>query len=45
VRPAKVDEIKYPMAGDKSHEVTVGVYSVKTGKTTFLKTGEPKEHI
>ena len=43
VRPAKADEIKYPMAGDKSHEVTVGVYNVKTGKTTFLKTGEPKE--
>ncbi len=44
VRPAKVSEIKYPMAGDKSHEVTVGVYNVSTGKTIFLKTEEPKEH-
>ncbi len=42
-RPAKNENIKYPMAGDKSHEVTVGVYNVSTGKTTFLKTGEPKE--
>jgi len=43
VRPAKTNFIKYPMAGDKSHEVTVGVYNVQTGKTVFLQTGEPKE--
>jgi len=42
-RPAQNVNIKYPMAGDKSHEVTVGVYNVATGKTVFLKTGEPKE--
>lgn len=42
-RPAKNVNIKYPMAGDKSHEVTVGIYNVSTGKTVFLKTGEPKE--
>ncbi|MDQ3046533.1 MAG: DPP IV N-terminal domain-containing protein, partial [Bacteroidota bacterium] len=42
-RPAKNASIKYPMAGDKSHEVTVGVYNVNNGKTVFLKTGEPKE--
>jgi dipeptidyl-peptidase-4 len=42
-RPAQNLNIKYPMAGDKSHEVTVGVYNVATGKTVFLKTGEPKE--
>lgn len=42
-RPAKNENIKYPMAGDKSHEVTVGIYNVSNGKTTFLKTGEPKE--
>ncbi len=34
---------KYPMAGMKSHEVTVGVYNLKTGKTVWLKTGLPKE--
>ncbi|MES2287692.1 MAG: S9 family peptidase [Bacteroidota bacterium] len=43
VRPAKNNAIKYPMAGDTSHQVTVGVYNVNTGKTVFLKTGEPKE--
>jgi dipeptidyl-peptidase 4 len=42
-RPAKNENIKYPMAGDKSHEVTVGIYNVSNGKTIFLKTGEPKE--
>jgi dipeptidyl-peptidase-4 len=42
-RPATNNAIKYPMAGDKSHEVTVGVYNVASGKTVFLKTGEPKE--
>lgn len=43
VRPAKVNTIKYPMAGDTSHQVTVGIYNVITGKTIFLRTGEPKE--
>ncbi|MCW3083297.1 MAG: family peptidase [Bacteroidetes bacterium] len=42
-RPATNHNIKYPMAGDKSHEVTVGIYNVNTGKTVFLNTGEPKE--
>lgn len=42
-RPAVNHNIKYPMAGDKSHEVTVGIYNVRNGKTIFLKTGEPKE--
>lgn len=42
-RPAKNNMIKYPMAGDTSHQVTVGVYNVRTGKTVFLKTGEPKD--
>ncbi len=42
-RPAKNNPIKYPMAGDTSHQVTVGIYNVNTGKTVFLKTGEPKD--
>lgn len=42
-RPATNNNIKYPMAGDKSHEVTVAVYNVASGKTVFIKTGEPKE--
>jgi len=43
-RIATVKNVKYPMAGMKSHEVTLGVYSIQTGETIFLKTGEPKEH-
>ncbi len=34
---------KYPMAGMKSHEVTVGVYHLSSGRTVWLKTGLPKE--
>lgn len=32
---------KYPMAGETSHQVTVGVYNVKSGKTIYLKAGDP----
>ncbi|MFA8343347.1 MAG: DPP IV N-terminal domain-containing protein [Rhodothermaceae bacterium] len=39
-RPMTVRNIKYPMAGDPSHHVTIGIYNVKTAKTVFLKTGE-----
>lgn len=42
-RVAKLKDIKYPMAGMKSHHVTVGVYNPATKQTTFLKTGTPKE--
>ncbi|NRF41770.1 DPP IV N-terminal domain-containing protein [Pedobacter foliorum] len=42
-RPAKNVNIKYPMAGDKSHEVTVGVYNAVTKAVVYLKTGEPVE--
>ncbi|GAB3193700.1 dipeptidyl-peptidase-4 [Pontibacter aydingkolensis] len=41
--PAKQNAIKYPMAGGKSHHVTVGVYNLDTKATTYLKTGEPAE--
>jgi dipeptidyl-peptidase 4 len=41
--PATVDMIKYPMAGDKSHHVTVGVYNAETQSTIYLQTGEPAE--
>ncbi len=37
-RPAKNENIKYPMAGDKSHEVTVGVFNADTKNTVWLKT-------
>ena len=42
-RVAAVENIKYPMAGMASHEVTLGVYDVKTGETIFLKTGLPAD--
>lgn len=42
-RPAVAQMIKYPMAGDKSHHVTVGVYNTATHATTWIKTGEPAE--
>ena len=42
-RVATAEPHKYPMAGMKSHHVTVGVYNLASGKTTWLKTGTPKE--
>lgn len=42
-RVAEVRNIRYPMAGMTSEEVTVGVYDLSTGETIFLKTGEPKD--
>jgi len=43
IRPAKNENIKYPMAGNKSHFVTLGVYNVATNKTIFVKTEGDKE--
>ena len=34
---------KYPMAGETSHQVTVGVYDLNTGKTVYLKAGDPTD--
>jgi dipeptidyl-peptidase-4 len=44
-RVATVKNIRYPMAGMKSHQVTIGVYNNSTGKSVFLNTGEPKEQF
>jgi dipeptidyl-peptidase-4 len=45
-RPAKNDNIKYPMAGNKSHHVTLGIYDVKTNKTIYVKTeGDPEQYL
>jgi dipeptidyl-peptidase 4 len=44
VTPAHANNIKYPMAGGKSHEVTLGIYQPATQKTIFLKTGGPADH-
>ena len=37
--PAKVDLIKYPMAGGTSHEVTLKVFNPATGATVTMQTG------
>lgn len=37
-REAEYEADKYPMAGDTSHRVTVGVYDVESDRTIFLKT-------
>ena len=34
---------KYPMAGEKSHKVTVGVYDTKTENTIYLDAGDPTD--
>ncbi|MBQ3353759.1 MAG: DPP IV N-terminal domain-containing protein [Bacteroidales bacterium] len=42
-RVATAKPIKYPMAGMTSHQVTMHVYDMKTGKDLTIKTGEPVE--
>lgn len=42
-RIATETPIKYPMAGETSHKVTVGIYNLKTGKTIYLKAGDPTD--
>jgi dipeptidyl-peptidase-4 len=42
-RIAKVEYIRYPMAGMTSHHVTVGVFNPVTKQVVFLKTGDPAE--
>lgn len=43
-RQAELEPVKYPMAGMTSHQVTLGIYDLETGKTIFLNTGEPDDH-
>jgi len=42
-REAELEPTKYPMAGEKSHKVTVGIYDLKTKTTTYLKAGDPTD--
>ncbi len=42
--PASLKSIKYPMTGQTSEQVTLGIYDLKTGKITYMKTGTPKDH-
>lgn len=43
-REAELKNIKYPMAGMTSHEVTLGIYNLASGEIVYLQTGEPKDH-
>lgn len=39
-RIATVQPDKYPMAGETSHTVSIGIYSVSTQRTVWLQTGD-----
>lgn len=41
--PAENKNMKYPMAGNKSHYVTLGIYEIATGKTWYIKNGGPRD--
>lgn len=43
-RPATDQYIYYPMAGARSHHVTVGIYDITSGTTIYLETGGDLEH-
>ncbi|MBB4808104.1 dipeptidyl-peptidase-4 [Chryseobacterium defluvii] len=46
VTPAENHNIKYPMAGKTSHEVTLGVFNIKNQSTAFLKIeGEKDQYL
>lgn len=42
-KPSSFKAIRYPMAGQASHHVTIGVFDLATRRTLFLNTGEPKD--
>ncbi|MCR4853335.1 MAG: S9 family peptidase [Prevotella sp.] len=42
-RSAEYQPDKYPMAGETSHKVTVGIYNMLTGKTIYLQAGDPTD--
>lgn len=43
VTPAVNTNIKYPMAGQTSHEVKLGIYNIKNATTTFVEVEGPKD--
>ena len=42
-RIAECEPDKYPMAGETSHKVTVGIYDVAANKTIYLQAGDPTD--
>ncbi|MBB6276175.1 S9 family peptidase [Porphyromonas circumdentaria] len=43
-KKAQIAPLRYPMAGDPSHHVTLGIYDLATRKITYMKTGGDPEH-
>ena len=43
-REAKLNNIKYPMAGMTSHQVKLGIYNLASKETIYMKTGLPADH-
>jgi len=45
-KPSTFNRIRYPMAGQTSHNVTVGVYDLASNRTVFLRTeGAPDDYL
>ena len=42
-REATYEPDKYPMAGETSHQVTVGIYDMNTHQTVYLNAGDPTD--
>ncbi len=42
-KPSTFNTIRYPMAGQASHHVTIGVYDTGSRRTVFLRTGGPSD--
>ncbi len=42
--PAKLKNIKYPMAGQASEQAKIGIFNLKTKKTTYLNIDTSDEH-
>lgn len=42
-RIATAEPIKYPMAGEKMHKVTIGIYNCADGSLVYLKAGDPTD--
>lgn len=42
-RIATLKGVKYPMAGMKSHEVTLHIFNIETKQTVAVATGEPRD--
>lgn len=42
-REAELKSIKYPMAGMDSERVGIGIYTLQSGETVYLQTGDPTD--